>query len=139
MCLSLTNNSEVTIVQSCRYYWIFLFELKEVAHRLQHLGLEEVRRKEIPNIKVIGNFRNSLKRVITQNFDIGRLKRKGLKLKGFLRYDLELESIFKFPLVFMVCFLMQYECVMSCNMSALYVPHQNKRGAKYRWCTCRRW
>jgi hypothetical protein len=138
MCPNLTNNSEVTIVESCRYYWIFLFEPKEVTHRLRNLGLEEARPKEILNNKVIGNFINSLKRV-TQNFNIGRMKRKGLKLKGFLRYDFELESIFKFLLVFRVCFLMQYECMMSCNMSALYVPHQKKRGAKYRWLTCRRW
>ncbi len=123
MCLNLTNDSEVTIVQSCRYYGIFLFELKEVTHRLRNLGFEEVRPKEILNIKVIGNFINSQKRVISQNFDTGRMKRNGLKLKGFLRYDFELESIFMFPLVFMVCFLIQYECMMSCNMSVLYVPH----------------
>jgi hypothetical protein len=34
---------------------------------------------------------------------------------------------------------MQYECMMSCNVSALYVPHQKKRLAKYRWCTCSQW
>jgi hypothetical protein len=78
------------------------------------------------NIKVVGGFIHSLKRVETQNFDIGRTKQEGLKLKGFLSYDFELESNFKFLLVFMVCFLMQYECMMSCNMSALYVPHQKK-------------
>jgi hypothetical protein len=78
------------------------------------------------NIKVIGCFIHSLKMVETQNFDIGRTKREGLKLTGFLSYDFELESIFKFLLVFMVCFLIQYECMMSCNMSSLYVPHQKK-------------
>jgi hypothetical protein len=54
------------------------------------------------------------------------MKREGLKLKGFLSYDFELESIFKFLLVFMVCFLMQYDSMMSCNMSVLSVPHQKK-------------
>jgi hypothetical protein len=49
-----------------------------------------------------------------------------LKLKGFLRYDFELELILKFPLVFKVCFLMQYECMMSCNMLALYVLTKRK-------------
>jgi hypothetical protein len=78
------------------------------------------------NIKVIGDFVHSLKRVETQNFDIGRTKREELKLKGFFSYDFELESIFKILLVFMVCFLMQYECMMSCNMLVLYVPHQKK-------------
>jgi hypothetical protein len=70
--------------------------------------------------------------VETQNFDIGRTKREGLKLKVFLNYDFELESIFKFLLVFMICFLMQYDCMMPCNMSALYVPHQKKKGCQYR-------
>jgi hypothetical protein len=46
------------------------------------------------NMKVIGDFINSLKGVETQNFDIERTKRKGLKLKGILSYDFELESIF---------------------------------------------
>jgi hypothetical protein len=45
-------------------------------------------------MKVIGDFINSLKGVETQNFDIERTKRKGLKLKGILSYDFELESIF---------------------------------------------
>jgi hypothetical protein len=52
------------------------------------------------NIKVIGDFINSLKRLETQNFDIEQTKRGGLKLKGFLSYDFKLESIFlKFLLV----------------------------------------
>jgi hypothetical protein len=79
------------------------------------------------NIKVVEGFIHSLKRVETQNFDIGRMKREGLKLKEFLSYDFELESIFKFLLVFMVCFLIQYECMMPCNKSVLYVPYQKKR------------
>jgi hypothetical protein len=86
--------------------WNFLFEPNELTHRLQNLGLKQVRPKDIPSIKVIWKSTNSLKRVTTQNFDIERMKQKGLRLKGFLRYDFELESIFKFPLVFMVCFLM---------------------------------
>jgi hypothetical protein len=36
-------------------------------------------------------------------------------------------QFFKFLFVFKICFLMQYECMMSCNMLALYVPHQKKR------------
>jgi hypothetical protein len=83
------------------------------------------------NIQVVGDFINSLKRVGTQNFDIGRTERK-----GFLSYDFELESNFKFPLVFMVCFLMQYECMISCNMSALYVPHQKKKGVPNIYGVC---
>jgi hypothetical protein len=34
---------------------------------------------------------------------------------------------------------MQYECMMPCNMSALYVPHQKKKGDKYRWRMCSQW
>jgi hypothetical protein len=49
-----------------------------------------------------------------------------MELAGFSRYDYELESIFKFLLVFKICFLMQYECMMACNMSSLYIPHQKK-------------
>jgi hypothetical protein len=49
-----------------------------------------------------------------------------LKLIGFLRYDFELDSIFKFVLVFEVRFSMQYESMMPCNISVLYVPHQKK-------------
>jgi hypothetical protein len=50
-----------------------------------------------------------------------------VKLVGFSRYDYDLESIFKFLLVFKICFLVQYECMASRNMSALYVPQQKKR------------
>jgi hypothetical protein len=67
MCLNSTNDSEVANVQSRRYYWEFLYKLKEVTYRLRNLGLEEVRPKETLNIKVIGDFINSLKRVETQN------------------------------------------------------------------------
>jgi hypothetical protein len=45
---------------------------------------------------------------------------------GFLRSDFESELIFKFILVFKIRFLMQYECMMPCNMSDLYVPHQKR-------------
>jgi hypothetical protein len=48
-------------------------------------------------------------------------------LVGFSRYDYNLELIFKFLLVFKICFLMQYECMMSYNMLVLYVPHQKKK------------
>jgi hypothetical protein len=52
-----------------------------------------------------------------------------MKSIGLSRYDFELESIFKFPLVFKVRFLMQYECMMSCNISVLYIPHQKKKSS----------
>jgi hypothetical protein len=120
--------------------WKFWFESKEVTYRLWTLGLNEARSKGTLNIKVIGNYIDSLKRVKTQNFDIRQTKRKGLKLKGFLSYDFELESIFfKFPLVFMVCFLMQYDSMLPCNMSILYVHHQKKKLTKYIRCTYSRW
>jgi hypothetical protein len=83
MCLNLTNDSEFTVVESCWYCWKFLFESKEVTYRLWNLGLNEARSKETLNIKIIGNFTNSIKRVKTQNFYIGRMKQEGLKLKGF--------------------------------------------------------
>jgi hypothetical protein len=71
MCLLLTNSSEVTIVESCRYCWKFLFELKEVTYRIRNLVFEEPRPKETLNIEVAGNFIKSLKRVEMQDFDIG--------------------------------------------------------------------
>jgi hypothetical protein len=49
-----------------------------------------------------------------------------VKLVGFSRYDYELESICEFLLVFKICFFMQYECMMSWNISAICVPHQKK-------------
>jgi hypothetical protein len=67
----------------------------------------------------------------TQNFNTGQRDHEGLKLEGFLRYDFKLESIFKFSLFFKISFLMQHECTMLCNISALYVPHQKKICAKY--------
>jgi hypothetical protein len=78
------------------------------------------------NIKVVGDFISSLKRVETQNLDIRRRDYEAIKLVGFSRYDYDLESIFSFNflLVFKICFMMQYECMMSCNMSNLYIPHK---------------
>jgi hypothetical protein len=58
---------------------------------------------------------------------------------GFLRSNFESESIFKLLLVFKIRFWMQYEFMMSCNMSDLYVPHQKKKGAKYTWHTFSQW
>jgi hypothetical protein len=76
----------------------------------------------------------------TQNFDTGRRNHELLKLEGISRYDFELEMIFfSFFLVFKVHFLMKYDSMMSCNMSVLYIPHQKKRLAKYRWRTYSRW
>jgi hypothetical protein len=46
---------------------------------------------ETLNIKVIVEPIALPKRGETQNFDIGRIEREGLKLKGFLSYDFELE------------------------------------------------
>jgi hypothetical protein len=68
------------------------------------------------------------------------MKREGLKLKGFLSYDFKLESIFFYvSLSFYGLLLGQYKCMMSCNMSVLYVPHQKKSFAKYIWRTYNRW
>jgi hypothetical protein len=140
MCLNLTNNSEVTIVQSCWYCWKFLFEPKEVTYWLQNLILEEPRPKKTLNIKVIGDFINSLRRGETRNFDTGWKNHEGSKLIRFLRYNFELEIFFLiFLLVCKVLFLMQYDSMMQCNMSVLYVPHQKKRLTKYRWRTYSQW
>jgi hypothetical protein len=100
-----------------------------VTYQLQNLGLEEVRPKETLNIKVVGDFINSPRRVETSNFDIRRRNYEAVKLVGFSRRDYGLESIFffLFLLVFKICFLMQYEYMISCNMCALHVPHQKKR------------
>jgi hypothetical protein len=65
----------------------------------------------------------------TQNFDTGQMIQKWLRLEGFSRYDFELESIFKLLLGFQLIFQMQYECMMPCNMSALYIPYHNKKSS----------
>jgi hypothetical protein len=57
----------------------------------------------------------------------GRRDHEGLKLERLSRYDFKLELIFKFLLVFKVSFLMQYECMMPCNMPVLYIPHKKKK------------
>jgi hypothetical protein len=61
-----------------------------------------------------------------QDIDIERRNYEAVELVGFSRYDYELESIFKFLLNFKVCFLIQYECMMACNMSVLYVLTKRK-------------
>jgi hypothetical protein len=76
----------------------------------------EARFEETLNIKVIGNSISFLKRVETQNFNTRRRDHEGMNLEGFSRYDFKLESIIKFILVFKISFLMQYECMMSCNI-----------------------
>jgi hypothetical protein len=58
---------------------------------------------------------------------------------GFLRSDFESELIFKFILIFKIRFLMQYECMIPCNMSDLYFAHQKKKGDKYIWHTFSWW
>jgi hypothetical protein len=72
----------------------------------------EVRSGETLNIEVIGNSIRFPKIVETQNFDTKRRNHEGSKLIGLSRYEFELESIFKFLLVFKVRFLMQCECTM---------------------------
>jgi hypothetical protein len=99
-CFNLTNDSEVMIVQSYRYYWKFLFELKKVTYWLQNLGLEEMRPKETLNIKALGDSINSLKWVEMHDIDIGWRNYEVVELVGFSRHDYELESIFKFLLAF---------------------------------------
>jgi hypothetical protein len=140
MCLNLTNDSEVTIVQSYRYCWKYWFELKEATYRLRTLGLNEAGSKGMPNIKVIGNYINSLKRVKTQNFDIERTKWKGLKLKGFLSYDIELESIFlSFPWLswFASWCNINVWCHATCRSYTFLT--KRKRGVKHRCRTCSQW
>jgi hypothetical protein len=95
----------------------------------------EERFEETLNIEVVGNSICFLRSEKTQNFDTGQRNQEGLSLEGFSRYDFKLESNFKFLLVFDISFLMQYECMMSCNMLTLYVPHKNKMFTKYRWRT----
>jgi hypothetical protein len=58
------------------------------------LGWIEARIAETLNNKDVGNFISFIRRVGTQNFDIGRKEHEGLKLKEFSRYDFESESIF---------------------------------------------
>jgi hypothetical protein len=70
-----------------------------VTYRLRNLGQNETRSKETLNIKVVEDFINSLKRVETQDLEIGRRYYEAVKLVGFSRYDYELESIRKFLLI----------------------------------------
>jgi hypothetical protein len=70
-----------------------------VIYRLRNLGQNETRSKETLNIKVVEDFINSLKRVETQDLEIGRRYYEAVKLVGFSRYDYELESIRKFLLI----------------------------------------
>jgi hypothetical protein len=72
----------------------------DVTSRLRDLGLNEARLEETLNIEIIGNYVSFLKRLKTQNFNIGQRNHGALKLEGFSRYEFELESIFKFLLVF---------------------------------------
>jgi hypothetical protein len=76
------------------------------------LSAIKARSREKLDIKVIENSISFVRREETQNFDAGRKDHEGLKQKWFSRYDFELESIFKFLLVFKIRFLMQYECMM---------------------------
>jgi hypothetical protein len=118
----------------------FLFKPKKVTYRLRNLSLKKASYAVTPNSKIIENSMSILTRVETQIFEIRRRKHEWLKLIRFLRYCIKMGiNFFKFLLVFKVRFLMQYECMMSYNMSSIYVPHQKKRLAKYRWRTHSRW
>jgi hypothetical protein len=70
-----------------------------VTYRLRNLGQNETISKETLSIKVVEDFINSLKRVETQDLEIGRRYYEAVKLVGFSRYDYELESIRKFHLI----------------------------------------
>jgi hypothetical protein len=83
------------VVGDCGKFW---FEPNEVIYRPRKLSIMKVRSGGAPNTKVIGKLISFLKRVGTQNFDTGRRNHEVLKLIGFSRYDIELESIFKFLL-----------------------------------------
>jgi hypothetical protein len=54
----------------------------------------EARLGKTLNIEVVGDFTSFLKRVKTQNFDIGRWNHEVLGLEGFSGYDFKSESIF---------------------------------------------
>jgi hypothetical protein len=54
----------------------------------------EARLGKTLNIEVVGDFTSFLKRVKTQNFDIGRWNHEVLRLEGFSGYDFKSESIF---------------------------------------------
>jgi hypothetical protein len=97
--------------------------------RLRDLIVNEARFEETRNKKVTWDYMSLLKRVRAPNFTIRRKGHVVLKLEGCLRWGFELESIFKFLMIFKVRSLIQYECMMSCNVSALYVPHQKKKGS----------
>jgi hypothetical protein len=62
-----------------------LIEPNEAIYPLRKLSLMEVRSTETLNIKIIGKSVRFLKRVETQNFDIGRRNNEALKLIGFSR------------------------------------------------------
>jgi hypothetical protein len=48
----------------------------------------------------------------------------GKNFKIWLQIGINFLSFFWF---FRVCFVMQYGCMMSCNMSAVYIPYQKKK------------
>jgi hypothetical protein len=139
MFLNPTNDLEVMIIKSCWYCWKFLFELKEVAYRLWNLSLKKARFAVTPNSKIIGNSRSFLKRWRLRISISNERSMNGWSWYDFWDMTSNWNHFFNFLLVFKVRFLMQYECMMAYNISALYVPHQKKRLTKYRWCTYSRW
>jgi hypothetical protein len=127
--LNRINDSGVMVSESCRWLLeILIYWTKWCTSQLQNLSVIDARSVETLNIKVVENFINSLKRVETPNFDIGRRNHEGLKLVGLLRYDLEFKSILYVYFGFQSSFLdaiwmydaMQYVCPIR--------PHQKKSG-----------
>jgi hypothetical protein len=86
------------IIESCRWLLEILIDPNKVIYRLWELDLIEARSGKTLNIEVVGNSISILKRVKTQNFDTKRKNQEVLKLIGFLIYDFQFESIFKFLL-----------------------------------------
>jgi hypothetical protein len=128
--------------------WKFWFEPKEVTYRLQNLSLIAARSEETLNIKVVGNSISFLERVETQNFDTGRRNHEVLKSIGFSRYDFELDLIFlsffwivsfHYMIDFQGSLLDAISMYDAMTTSGPIHPHQKKKLAKYRWCTCSLW
>jgi hypothetical protein len=79
------DDSGVMVSKSGRWLMKILIEPNEAIYPLRKLSLMEVRSTETLNIKIVGKSVRFLKRVETQNFDIGRRNNEALKLIGFSR------------------------------------------------------
>jgi hypothetical protein len=139
MCLNPMNKSWIMFIERC--WWLLEISVWSEGNDLVTLefGLNQN--------EIEGNSEYRSHRGFHKLYQEGRnvglwcqmKKLRSCGVGGFSRYDYELESIFKFLLVFKICFLMQYECMMPCNMSDLYVPYQKKKRTKYRWRTYSWW